>query len=229
MLGHISESDDAQFCESLLGVITTVYRPITLGELASCIEVPEGVEDYSDLAEIIGLCGSFLTLRGRTISLVHQSAKDFLLREAIDEVFPNGRDIVHCTIFSRSLEAIARVLRRDIYSLVSPGYPINQVKQPDPDPLAAVRYACIYWINHLINCSPSKNAIKDLQDSGSVDTFFRNDYLHWLEALSLLRSLSDGVASILELESLLKVSFHQHNQGAIFNHYHFRQPRRLLS
>ena len=132
MLDRIRDSDDAELCKSLLSVITTVYRPITLNELASCIDLSE-VGDDSDLAEIIRLCGSFLTLRGRIISLVHQSAKDFLLRSAACEIFPDGEDIVHYSLFSKSLQAISRTLRRDIYGLISPGYPINQVSQPDPD------------------------------------------------------------------------------------------------
>ncbi|KAJ6038209.1 uncharacterized protein N7446_005023 [Penicillium canescens] len=114
MLGQISESDDAEICKSLLSVITAVHRPITLDELASYIDLPEEIADNSDLAEIIGICGSFLTLRRRTISLVHQSAKDFLLREAAHEIFPDGEDSVHSSICSKSLlAAIARTLRRE--------------------------------------------------------------------------------------------------------------------
>lgn len=211
MLNQINHSHDAELCKFLLSVIMTVYRPITLDELQSCIDLPEEVADDSDLAEIIGDCGSFLTLRDRTITLVHQSAKDFLLRKAFYEIFPDGEDMVHYSISSKSLRTMARMLRRDIYSLASPGYPIDQVRQPDPDPLAALRYSCVHWVDHLDRCSPSKNAIEDLQDSGAVGHFFRDDFLHWLEALSLLRSVSKGVASIQKLENLLKVSFHQYN------------------
>ncbi|KAJ5223161.1 uncharacterized protein N7469_009401 [Penicillium citrinum] len=195
MLDQISESDDAELCKSLLGVITTVFRPITFDELSACLDIPEEADD-SDLAEIVGLCGSFLTLRGRTISLVHQSAKDFLLREAFHEIIRDGQEKLHYSIFSKSLRAIARTLRRDIYNLVHPGYPIDKVRQPDPDPLAVIRYACIYWVDHLDKCSPDKNATEDLQENSLVGDFFRQDYLHWLEALSLSRSLSDGVVSM---------------------------------
>ena len=149
----------------------------------------------------------FLTLRDRTISFVHQSAKDFLLKQARGEIFPSGIEDIHHTIFSRSLRVMSKTLRRDIYSLGDPGFSIDKVRPPDPDPLAAVWYSCVYWINHLRDCDPKKNANKDLQDSGPIHTFLREKYLHWLEALSLLKSLSEGVTSMLGLEGLLKVSF----------------------
>lgn len=210
MLNQIGESDDADLCKFLLCITTTVYRPITLDELTSYVDLPEGVADDDEaLTEIVRDCSSFLTLRGRTISLVHQSAKDFLLQGAVHEIFPEGEEKIHYSIFSKSLQAIGRTLRRDIYDLVAPGCRIDQVKPPYPDVLAAIRYACVHWVDHLYKCSPSKNAIEDLQDSGSVGVFLRQHYLHWLEALSLLRSLSDGVASMLRLESLLKVCFHE--------------------
>ncbi|KAJ5874626.1 uncharacterized protein N7529_003056 [Penicillium soppii] len=211
IIEQIRESYDADICKSLLGIITSVYRPITLDKLASYIDLSDEIADDSVLIEIIQLCGSFLMLPGRTVSLVHQSAKDFLLRRTANVIFPEGEDMVHYSIFSRSLQALGKTLRRDIYNLISPGYPVDQVSQPDSDPLAVIGYACAYWVDHLDRCSPFNNAMDDLQESGSVGTFFHINYLHWLEALSLLRGLSAGVASMIRLQNLLEVSLHQCN------------------
>ncbi|KAJ5751978.1 hypothetical protein N7520_008895 [Penicillium odoratum] len=131
MLDQINSTEDAELCKSILGISTTVCRPITLEELGSFIDFPKDFE-LSDLEEIIGLCGSFLTLRGSTISLVHQSANDFLHRQAAQEIFPRGEGIVHFDIFSKSLAAMRRTLRRDIYDLVHLGYPVDRVHQPAP-------------------------------------------------------------------------------------------------
>ena len=208
MMDQICKSEDAALCKDILAILSVVYRPITLDELPAVVDTLEGVSsNYETLAEIVGLCGSFLTFRDRTISFVHQSAKDFLLKQARGEIFPSGIEDIHHTIFSRSLRVMSKTLRRDIYSLGDPGFSIDKVRPPVPDPLAAVRYSCVYWINHLRDCDPKKNANKDLQDSGSIHTFLREKYLHWLEALSLLNSLSEGVTSMLGLEGLLKVSF----------------------
>jgi hypothetical protein len=207
MMDQIRDSDDAELCTRILAAVSAVYRPLTLDELASVIDMPDGIAgEYEALLEIIGLCGSILTLRGRTISFVHQSAKDFLVEKAYNETFPSGIEYVHHTIFSRSLQVMSEKLRRDIFSLGAPGLPIDQVKQPDPDPLLLARYSCVYWVDHLLDCDPTKNAADDLKDEGSVDGFLRRNYLYWLEALSLCRSMSEGVLSMARLEALIQVT-----------------------
>ena len=199
---------NAKLCKSILAVVSVVYRPITLDELASFVDMPpRSSGEYNVWEEIVGRCGSFLTLRDRTISFVHQSAKDYLLAQAYDEIFPLGKEEAHYTIFSRSLQVMSRTLRRDIYSLRAPGYPIEQVKRPNPDPLAASRYSCIYWVNHLCawNFNSREEHRVDLRDGGAVEIFVRKKYLYWLEALSLCGSISNGVTSMAKLEALLQV------------------------
>lgn len=208
MLDQVDNAPGSELCKSILGITTTVYRPITLEELSDYI----GLSQYGDISylpQIIGLCGSFLTLRGSTIFLVHQSAKEFIHQRAVDKIFPGGPARMHHKIFSKSLNIMARALQRDMYGLMHPGYSIDIVEQhrPDPDPLAAARYPCVYWIDHLKDCSRQVRSefAGDFAEGGAIDVFFRKKYLNWLEAMSLLRSVSKGVASILKLEHLIEV------------------------
>jgi len=60
------------------------------------------------VAEIIELCKSFLTVRSRTISFIHQSAKDFLLKEAAQGIFPSGIKEIDYIIFSQSLYIVSQ-------------------------------------------------------------------------------------------------------------------------
>ena len=208
IVNQIYNSDDADLCKQILAIASTVYRPITLTEISSLVKTLEDIaNDHESLAAIIGLCGSLLTLRESTIYFVHQSAKDFLLKKASDYIFPSGIRDVHYTIFSRSLQVISRTLRRDVYSLSAPAISIDQVKQPDPDPLAAARYSCLYWGDHLMDCDVGGNTINDLKDGGSVYDFLSTIYLYWLEALSLMKSLPDGIVLMMKLENWLQVSY----------------------
>ncbi|KAK3374120.1 WD40-repeat-containing domain protein [Lasiosphaeria ovina] len=209
MMDQIRSLDDvdADLCKSILAVVSVVYRPITVDELASLVNIPSGASgNYRALAEIIERCGSFLTLRERAISFVHQSAKDFLTQKASGETFPSGIRDVHHVIFSRSLRVLTNTLRRDIYSLGAPGSFIEDTKLPDPDPLAAARYACVYWVDHLHDWQSSDNTKHPdgFQDGGAIEDFLRQHYLHWLEALSLCKSMSQGIFSMAKLENFLQ-------------------------
>ncbi|KAG4444050.1 hypothetical protein IFR05_000510 [Cadophora sp. M221] len=207
MMAQVGKSNAADLCKRILSIVAAVRRPVTLEELVSLdnnlhkLDCPEDLsDDIEDLEQIIGQCGSFLTIRDSTVYFVHQSAKDFLLQETTSQqLFRSGISEVNHAIFSRSLQIMFITLRRDIYSLRAPGITIDQVKQPDPDPLAAVRYSCLYWVDHLLESQKGDNTIRDLEDS-PVHIFFRQYFLHWLEALSLLKSVSEGVVMIRKLE-----------------------------
>ncbi|KAK8900841.1 hypothetical protein QC760_010605 [Botrytis cinerea] len=207
MLDQIIYSEYAELCISILAVVSAVYRPITLDELITFVNMPDGVaDDYEALSEIIGHCGSFLTIRERTIFFVHQSAKDFLIEKASRDIFLSTIEDIHSKIFSRSLQAMSLILRRDIYNLRAPGISIDQVKQPDPDPLALVRYSCLYWVDHLVHSNIGRNSDNEVKDSGSVYSFLSQSFLYWLEALSLIKSLPNSILMIRKLEEWVDVS-----------------------
>ncbi len=129
MMDQICSSRNDKLCKSILAILSVVYRPITLDELTAFIDFPLRISsNRKALAEIIGRCGSFLTLREYTVSFVHQSAKDFLVGKAYDVVFLSGIDEVQYNIFSRSLQVMSKTLQRDIYNLGHPGYHIEQVE-----------------------------------------------------------------------------------------------------
>ncbi|RKK75498.1 Vegetative incompatibility protein HET-E-1 [Fusarium oxysporum] len=204
MIGHIGDSKDAGLCREVLATASTVYRPITLGELKVLVESLDDL-DRDDLEEIIRSCGSFLTLREGVIYFVHQSAKDFLLNKASDQILPSGAAHQHHAIFWRSLEALSETLKRDVYEMGTLGFPIDQVSPPDPDPLASIRYSCVFWVDHLDDSErQAKISDKDLEDAEIVHDFLQKKYLYWLESLSLLRSMSEGVREVQKLEALAK-------------------------
>ncbi|KAF1831217.1 NACHT-domain-containing protein, partial [Decorospora gaudefroyi] len=206
MMQQISKADDAELCKQVLAAVALVYRPITLKELVILVEPLEGMADDLELREVIGLCGSFLTLREQTVYFVHQSAKDFLLAKAAQDVFPAGRETVHQAIFARSLQIMSTTLRRDMYGLKALGTPIDDVEMPEPDPLAALRYSCVHWVEHLCDSNPTSSATyaECLRGGGVVDRFLQKKCLYWLESLSLCKSMSKGVASVSGLQMLVQ-------------------------
>ncbi|KAG9234444.1 NACHT domain-containing protein [Amylocarpus encephaloides] len=210
MMDQVSKSNNADLCKRILSIVAVVKRPITLEELVYLdntmhkLDCPEDLsEDIEDIKQTASQCGSFLTIRDSTIYFVHQSAKDFLLQEKTSqEIFRSGIGEVHYAIFWRSLQVMSIALRRDIYSLKAPGITIGQVKQPDSDPLSAIRYSCIYWVDHLLDSLGGEDTIIDPKGSEQVHDFLCQYFLYWLEAISLLNSMSKGIIMIQKLEDL---------------------------
>jgi hypothetical protein len=63
MMDQIYNSKNSKLYKSILAIVSIIYQPIILDKLASFINMPpQSSSDYKALAEIIGLCGSFLTL-----------------------------------------------------------------------------------------------------------------------------------------------------------------------
>ncbi|KAG8664318.1 uncharacterized protein FPOAC1_013656 [Fusarium poae] len=204
MVEHISDSKDADRCREILALASVVYRPITLDELKALAQSLEDL-DQDELEEIIDSCGSFLTLRKGVIYFVHQSAKDFLLKNASKQILPSGIAHQHYALFSRSLGVLSETLRRNIYSLNTPGFSIDQVSPTNPDPLSPIRYSCVYWVDHLHDSDVAE--VNDiLRDNGNVHVFIQKKYLYWLECLGLLQSISEGTKAVHKLEALVKIA-----------------------
>ncbi|KAJ8058483.1 hypothetical protein OCU04_012671 [Sclerotinia nivalis] len=199
MIEQIVDMEDieaAQLCLQILAIVVIAYQPVTFDELMSLMEMNNEIP----LEEMIQLCGSFLVVRNRNVFFVHQSAKDFLSQKAVKTIFPDGIRKVHNKALLNSITVMSNTLKRDIYGLGYPGFPIDEVKQPDPDTLACVQYSCIYWVDHLKNGDPEQKK-EYIQDNGHIHIFLKKHLLHWLEVMSLMKKISKGINAISSLES----------------------------
>ncbi|KAJ1337214.1 F-box and WD-40 domain protein 7 [Microdochium nivale] len=192
MMQDITKSEDADVCTQLLAVMMTVYRPLSVIECGTLMDdCHDLVDDPESVQEIVARCGSFLTIRHDTIYFLHQSAKDFLVAQHSGVIFPGGQPAVHVHVFTQSVAAMQRILKRDIYQLHIPGFLALEARPPCPDPLAPIRYSCIHWANHLVDARQSDVSYEHL-----TEAFLENACLYWIEALSLLRSVSAGMLGL---------------------------------
>ncbi|KAE9574175.1 hypothetical protein CGMCC3_g10035 [Colletotrichum fructicola] len=61
-----------------------------------------------------------------------------------------------------------------------------------------IRYPCVNWAQHLSQGLPPTT-----QEFDEVHAFLTEHYLHWLEAISFMQSMGDGMACIHELKRLI--------------------------
>lgn len=155
---------------AILHWVTVALRPLELKELAYAVGVypssplitPEQV-----IRDKIALCGPLLKIQGKDISLVHQSARDYLLRRepdsvAVLEAFRINLEESHFMLARTSLECVVKSVLRHA--------PLNPraVSYPQESPL--FEYAVDYWPKHASGCP---TLAVQLLDSAAL--FFEND------------------------------------------------------
>ncbi|CAH0054523.1 unnamed protein product [Clonostachys solani] len=200
MMEGISALRRAKTCYQILGTICTVYRYLSISELQTLIE-DLGSMTQDDVVHLVESCGSFLSVRGDVISLVHQSAKDFLIENATDEIFPSQIVSQHRIIFETSISVLSSILRQNIYDLEDLGLPNEQASPPHPDPLAPIKYCLLFWDEHFIEYQSQQSSE---QAVSVLIEFLEEHLLHWLEALSLIGCVSDSVTAFQNLKAFVE-------------------------
>ncbi|OJI85059.1 hypothetical protein ASPTUDRAFT_74533 [Aspergillus tubingensis CBS 134.48] len=183
-------------CKTVLTVAMVARRPLSLWEIEQLAGLETGVNAGRDY--VTG-CKSFLSIRGEMVYFIHQSAQDWLLlnQHQLRDGFPQEPGVlekcIHREILENSMEGMKKTLSENIYQLPHYGIALEEIETPSQDPLAPIRYACQYWAYHL----------KEGELKTDVDLlgFLRQRFLHWLEALALMRIMPETVGIIDMLSS----------------------------
>lgn len=156
------------------------------------------------------------------VEIVHKSFSDFILRQrdpASIQDFQINIGETHVMLASKCLKRMLRAgdgLKRDICGIQDLGKKRTEIDENvlgegiPPD----LKYACLFWVYHLQKYR--EEATDDAQGNtlleskskllSKVERFLKQHFLHWLEALSLLGCISDGVVAMNCLCDLLTVS-----------------------
>ncbi|KAL9045426.1 MAG: hypothetical protein Q9214_001526 [Letrouitia sp. 1 TL-2023] len=142
------------------------------------------------------------------VRLLHPSFRDFLLDKdrCKDDRFLVDRGDANKSLASACLQLLVKTLKEDICDLKAPGATVSDL-QPhviDSHLPKDIQYACQYWVDHLEQATPEQRIEVGLCDNGQIDKFFHVQLLHWLEALSIVRKVSEGVKMLVKLELMLQ-------------------------
>jgi len=136
----------------------------------------------------------------RPLRLHHPSFRDFLLEKERcgDLNFWVDERQAHQKLADNCIRLMATSLKQDICGVDAPGMLVADVESSQVEYFlpSEVRYACLYWVQHL-----QKSGDK-LQDSDQFHQFLQAHLLHWLEALSWMRKISEAILAIISLESI---------------------------
>ena len=135
---------------------------------------------------------------------LHPSFRDFLFdrQRCTSQYFSITEQEVHKGMAKNCINLLSNILKHDICNVKRHGILVSDVKMSTIQKCLPpeVQYACIYWVQHVL-----KSGTK-LSDDNWVHEFLNRNVLHWLEALSWIGRLTDGIHAITALELGLSVS-----------------------
>ena len=198
------DQNDTELLRRILRTVTLAFRPLRFREVSIFAEMP--IDE--DVEKLVGSCGSFLTVREEIVYLVHQSAKDYLSDEDRKELFHSGKAHAHADQVLFCLKMMSNTLRKDICNLKMPGYCLSDITRNRMEvhiPLH-VQYACLHWVDHLQQAGSASHRTLTLGEDCKVLGFFTKHFLHWVEALVLLKRMSEAILVVTSLGSLPEVN-----------------------
>jgi hypothetical protein len=185
-----------------LGAIVTLYSPLSAHSLAQLLERPE-----QDIYGVLRGLHSILDVPrdpSLRLRLHHPSFRDFLIHtdRCKDSNFQVNEMQAHQMLAERCMRLMSTALKQDICRLDTPGVLVAEVEsgRVEKSLPPEVQYACLYWVEHL------QKGRAQVHDDDQVHKFLRSHFLHWLEALSWMRRISEGILAITSLEAIAVVS-----------------------
>ena len=204
-LGAEDVEENEKLCRGfrdIVGSIVLLANPLSSVSLAKllCIERTDVDRQLRCLHSVLSVPSDPHT----PIHLLHLSFREFLVKKgrsdlgrqfAIDESTSHGYLADKCLARLQSSEG----LRKDVCQLERPGALRNEIGNATIDAHIPqhVQYACRYWVYHI------QHSGRKVSDGDHVDHFLRQHFLHWLECLSLLGSISESISLIDILQSLV--------------------------
>lgn len=155
------------FSSIILRWVTLAVRPLSVRELSEVLQCRQSTTIATEqmVRDRIATCGSLVHINNGFVSLVHESARDYFLRDKGSDIqalerFRIHQFEVHLEIACLCLATIEKnwqYLRRErrLYALFErePGY---QAALPTPDPM--LNYAIFHWPDH------ARQALQDFSE-----------------------------------------------------------------
>ncbi|KAM0804992.1 hypothetical protein BDR22DRAFT_885082 [Usnea florida] len=213
VIRELPEGEVAKLCDrfkQVVGPIVTLFDELSISAIAKLLSMP-----VKSVNVALGSLHSVLKIPNNLespIRLLHPSFHDFLLNEVRcgDKRLFIQEALVHSNLVTNCLGAISAGLRRNLCRLPTPGSPPQDVPREIMHKALPkhIQYACHYWVDHLAGTKSDSRA-RLLLHSGDIHRFFQKDFLHWLEAMSLMGKMPQGVRMVTKLANMNELVEHR--------------------
>lgn len=200
---YTNEEREELYCilRQILGSIVVLFSPLSTYSLSRLLSVTE--EDIDQTLEDLHSILDVPKDKRHPLRLHHPSFRGFLLdksRCGNSNIWVEEKQ-AHQTLVESCLRLMSTSLKQDICCQYAPGIFVTEVDSSRAEQYLPpeVQYACLYWVGHLQKSSAQ------LHDNDQVHQFLQTHFLYWLEALSWMRRMSEGILAIRTLESITLV------------------------
>jgi hypothetical protein len=195
-----SKSDSEQLLkefQDIVGVIVLLATPLSVFAVADLTGI--SMEIITNRLNRFHSVLSIPSESDKPVRILHLSFRDFLVNTTsmlhVDEAETHYKIALHC------FRVMDDRLKRNICGLSSYGAQKVDIDSQTVDQHipASLQYSCRYWVHHLqqSRCDPSEFPVL---------SFLKTNFLHWLEALSLIGVLSEAVGMTDMLQAAVAVS-----------------------
>ncbi|PMD14340.1 WD40 repeat-like protein [Hyaloscypha hepaticicola] len=201
-IAQCEDEDDrgtlSRLFKRIVGSIIMLFEPLSSLTLEKLLSVEPG-----EMSTILTPLHSVLNVpddKTLPIQMFHLSFHDFLLdgKRCTDPQLQINEGETHKILLECCLDLMSANLGKDMCSLRRPGALASEMEKGAVEnhiPLE-VQYACRYFVAHF---QKAKTSLCD----ELLHAFLRKHYLHWLEALSLMRNTAEGILAMSSLESTI--------------------------
>jgi sugar lactone lactonase YvrE len=183
---------------AIVGVIILLADPLSVNGLSGLI----GMQERTIVARLDAFHSvlSVPTDSGTAVRILHRSFREFLVNTK-EKDFHVNEEVTHREILSHCLRVMRTGLKHNVCDLSSYGTLREDIASQviDRHIPQALQYSCHYWVYHLEK-SGNQSWRKD------IFSFLKEFFIHWLEAMSLMRLAAEAVSIISALQSMSAVS-----------------------
>ncbi|KAI0808477.1 hypothetical protein GGR55DRAFT_689852 [Xylaria sp. FL0064] len=192
------EEEAIELFQYLVGSMVLLKSPLSTSALSNLLDIPE--DTINTQLDYLHSVLNISSLPNSPVRLLHLSFRDFLLNSSNKSRFWIDEQIAHRRLAKHCIRIMNQTLRKDMCGLNWPGTRYKDIDQQTINSRLTpeVQYACQYWAYHV---GQAKDCIVD---GDHVHLFLQRHFLHWLEALGLIRQISRGLDNIRALGSLLQ-------------------------
>ncbi|EHK20398.1 uncharacterized protein TRIVIDRAFT_48578, partial [Trichoderma virens Gv29-8] len=192
----------------IVGSIVLLASPLSVSSLAELLGISRDVIDTR-----LDMLHSVLSIPPSAespVRLLHLSFRDFLVdpekREKREQCpWWINQTEAHGKIMDNCLRVMTEFLRQDMCNLrlLKMEDSIIDCQKAASYIPAPVQYACLNWVFHL------QGAKDQAENHTEIFQFLEQHFLHWIEALSLIRKAPESIKIIRTLQALIPMKGHK--------------------